>query len=77
MTPLLRWLFKSSPVRTFAHLDAKGHCQAFKQCAQPPAAPGWVEVTEMRLGWLGHSLPANARVSQPARECRRAHALSA
>ncbi|MBA1188957.1 hypothetical protein G7Z99_07835 [Pseudomonas entomophila] len=48
-------------LRAYARLDAQGHCQAFKHCAERPAGSGWVEVTETRLSWLGLPLPASAR----------------
>jgi hypothetical protein len=51
--------------RSFALLDSKGHCQAFKQCNLQPMDDGWVEIEEIRLNWLHQPLPGNARVSQP------------
>ncbi|QBF25163.1 hypothetical protein EXN22_05470 [Pseudomonas tructae] len=64
MPSLLTLLFKRNPQRCFARLDALGHCQAFKQCAQPPASSGWVEIYEIRLAWLNQPLPSSARVSK-------------
>ena len=71
---LLKTLFMShTRHRHFALLDAKGHCQAFKQCSQPPVGEGWVEVAEIRLSWMHHPLPARARVSP--RRARSSHRL--
>ncbi|WP_288095255.1 hypothetical protein [Pseudomonas sp.] len=50
--------------RSFALLDSKGHCQAFKQCSLQPMGDGWVEIEEIRLNWLHRPLPAGARISQ-------------
>jgi len=61
-------LFAPRPLhRSFALLDGKGHCQAFKQCSLQPMGDGWVEIEEIRLNWLHQPLPASARVmvSQP------------
>ncbi|QXH46170.1 hypothetical protein KSS93_25450 [Pseudomonas xanthosomatis] len=52
---------------TYARLDSDGICLGFRQCSQPPAASGWVQVSEAHLGWLGHPLPASARVCARAR----------
>jgi len=55
-------LFTRSSMRTFARLDAQGHCLAFKQCTTPPTTGNWVEIDEVRLAWLNRPLPASARV---------------
>ena len=65
-------LFTRKPaLRQFALLDAQGRCKAFKECEQPPASAGWVEIDEIRLSWMHRPLPAHARVSpRPARSSR-------
>lgn len=65
-------LFTRKPaVRRYALLDAQGRCQAFKECSQPPAGNGWVEIEEIRLSWMHRPLPARARVSpRPTRSPR-------
>ncbi|MFY9960084.1 hypothetical protein [Pseudomonas sp.] len=55
-------LFNRLPTRSFARLDAQGHCLAFKQCAEQPDVGDWVEIEEIRLAWLNRPLPASARV---------------
>ncbi|HGA2316627.1 TPA: hypothetical protein ACIRVE_001155 [Pseudomonas putida] len=50
----------------YARLDADGKCLAFKQCRQAPSGSGWVRIGEIQLAWLGHELPAEARVCAPA-----------
>ena len=55
-------LFRRSRNACYARLDSEGNCLAFKQCSQPPGGSGWVQVREIRLGWLGRPLPASARV---------------
>ncbi|MFR0672742.1 hypothetical protein ACLUUI_00475 [Enterobacterales bacterium AW_CKDN230030176-1A_HGKHYDSX7] len=61
MLAIWNLLLRRPTLRAYAHLDARGHCQAFKYCAERPVGAGWVEVTETRLGWLGLPLPASAR----------------
>lgn len=70
MHALWNLLFRRQPPRQFARLDAHGVCLAFKQCEQPPAAAGWVEISEIRLHWINRPLPASARV-QPHTRCNR------
>jgi len=67
MSRFWTYLFGRPPVRTFARLDACGHCLAFKQCAKRPDGSDWVEIDEIRLAWLGRPLPASARICPPAR----------
>ena len=74
---LLKTLFMShAPRRHFALLDAHGHCLAFKQCSLPPVGEGWVEVTEIHLGWMHRPLPACARVSPQVFRARHRQALA-
>lgn len=51
-------------MRRYALLDAKGNCHALRECRQPPAEAGWVEVHELRTQWLGQPLPSSARVAR-------------
>ncbi|CAM3762101.1 hypothetical protein CCOS865_04834 [Pseudomonas reidholzensis] len=67
MASLWTLLFQRPRQRTYARLDGDGKCLAFKQCAQPPGGSGWVQVSEAYLGWLGRTLPANARVCTRAK----------
>ncbi|MEN5304958.1 MULTISPECIES: hypothetical protein [unclassified Pseudomonas] len=55
----------------YARLDGEGKCLAFKQCRQAPSGSGWVQISEIKLAWLGRELPAEARVC--ARASRRWH----
>jgi len=48
--------------RHYALLDKSGCCVAFRHCATPPCASGWVEVNEVCLSWLQRPLPDKARV---------------
>ncbi|MHC6227342.1 hypothetical protein ACYU03_21635 [Pseudomonas sp. X10] len=69
MASLWTLLFHRPRHNSYVRLDAEGNCLAFKQCTQPPASSGWVQVNETNLGWLGRPLPASARVC--ARASRR------
>lgn len=62
MAPLWTLLFSRARSACYARLDSEGNCLAFKQCRQPPGGSDWVQVEEIRLGWLGRPLPASARV---------------
>ncbi|UNM21030.1 hypothetical protein K0P33_06105 [Pseudomonas sp. ArH3a] len=62
--------------RHYALLDARGHCQAFKQCSLPPVGEGWVEVAETHLAWMHRPLPASARVSPKVTHAQTRHALA-
>lgn len=77
MRSLWTLLFPRPAPRQFARLDANGHCQAFKQCLQPPTGAGWVEINEIRLHWMNRSLPASARVQPRASHNRLARAVVA
>ncbi|WP_348748750.1 hypothetical protein [Pseudomonas rhodesiae] len=71
-------LFTRKPaLRRFALLDSQGRCQAFKECNQPPVGQGWVEIEEIRLSWMHHPLPAQARVSPRAAQSSRHPVLAA
>ncbi|MFV3403729.1 hypothetical protein ACNFIC_07210 [Pseudomonas sp. NY15463] len=67
MTSLWNLLLQRPRPAIYARLDGNGICLGFKQCNQPPAGAGWVQVSEAYLGWLGQPLPANARVCPRAR----------
>ncbi|MDE1165039.1 MAG: hypothetical protein PW845_06515 [Pseudomonas sp.] len=75
MTALWSWLFSTPRTRYFVRLDAKGHCQAFKQCLHMPTGGHWVETDEIRLGWLDRPLPLQALIHVPCRGARIHHAL--
>ena len=61
---LLRRLFsRSRPMRHFALIDAQGLCCALRQMQEHPSQPGWVEVREPSIAWLGAPLPAGARIT--------------
>ncbi|VVN72880.1 hypothetical protein [Pseudomonas fluorescens] len=62
--------------RSFALLDHKGCCQAFKHCCLPPMGDGWVEIEEIRLNWLQRPLPADARISPRMPRSRAHYALT-
>ena len=62
MASLWTLLFQRPRHNAYARLDSDGNCLAFKQCSQPPAGSGWVQVEEIQLGWLGRPLPSSARV---------------
>ncbi|MDZ3993742.1 hypothetical protein [Pseudomonas sp. Teo4] len=62
MTSLWNLLFKNPRRNRYARLDVDGKCLAFKECQQPPSGHDWVQVSEIQMAWLGHPLPANARV---------------
>lgn len=67
MTSLWNLLLQRPRYTTFARLDSDGICLGFRQSAEVPAGSGWVQVSEARLGWIGHALPASARVCSGAR----------
>jgi len=60
------WSLFTSPIkqRCYALVDANGICQGFHQSRSAPQGPGWVEVSECRLSWLQHPLPASVRILQ-------------
>ncbi|HKS13913.1 MAG TPA: hypothetical protein VJS90_12840 [Pseudomonas sp.] len=66
MASLRAFLFRRPRNTCYARLDSAGNCLAFKQCDQPPGGSGWVQVSEVHLGWLGCPLPASARVCASA-----------
>ena len=75
---LLRRLF--SPRRTMRHfalLDAQGRCCALRQMQAHPDQPGWVEVSQTQLTWLGAPLPAAARITPVVVHARSAGPLAA
>ncbi len=75
---LLRFLFNPRPtLRCFALLDTQGHCRALRRSTQVPPAPGWVEVLEPRLCWLGQPLPSGARAPAVAVQPGARQALAA
>ena len=66
MASLWTLLFQRPRHNAYARLDAQGKCLAFKQCSQAPSGSDWVRIGEIRLAWLGHELPADARVCDRA-----------
>lgn len=54
-------LFRQSPMRRFALIDAEGRCRALRQSHKAPAGTGWVEVEDL--------LPS--RLNRPLAEPRR------
>ncbi|MBF8676436.1 MULTISPECIES: hypothetical protein [Pseudomonas] len=65
MASLLHLLLPAPRHTAYALLDANGTCLAFKHCSQAPEGDGWVQVHDVQLAWLGHALPADARVCKP------------
>lgn len=62
MHALRTWFKPPCKYRNFALLDNEGTCRALKQCTLPPSNGNWVEVDDLRLNWLQHTLPASARI---------------
>ena len=59
---LLPALFLRRPVcRHYALLDEEQCCQMLLTAAEPPRNGHWVQVDEIRLGWIGRPLPQQAR----------------
>lgn len=59
-------LWKRSPTRCFAQLDASGRCQAFWMLRQAPATGNWIEVSDVDPRWIGHHLyPQDTTLPSP------------
>lgn len=66
MISLWTLLLQRPQLNCYARLDTDGKCLALKQSSQVTGGYGWVQITEIRLAWLGRELPAEARVCMPA-----------
>lgn len=63
-------------MRRYALLDSAGLCRAFRECRAAPSQPGWVQVREFCVSWLGQPLPNDALVL-PERQLSRPRPLLA
>lgn len=74
---LRRLLNRSRPMRHFALIDGQGICRALRQMQEHPSQPGWVEVCEPSISWLGSPLPAGARITPVVTHAPAARPLAA
>ncbi len=74
---LRRLLSRSRPMRHFALIDGQGICRALRQMQEHPSQPGWVEVREPSISWLGSPLPASARFTPVVTHAPAARPLAA
>ena len=58
---LLTALFQRPVRRHYALLDEERCCRMLLTAVQPPQGGHWVQVNEIRLGWIGRPLPKEAR----------------
>lgn len=55
--PLFKNLFRPRAARHYALLDNQQCCCMLLTAKQRPQGERWVEITEIRLGWIGKPLP--------------------
>lgn len=58
---LLTALFRRPVRRHYALLDENQCCCMLLTAAQQPQGGRWIQVNEVRLGWIGRPLPQQAR----------------
>lgn len=57
---LLTALFRRPIRRHYALLDDQQRCRMLLTSTQRPHGERWIEVMEIRLGWIGQALPQMA-----------------
>ncbi len=57
---LLPALLRHRAPRHYVLVDEQGCCRMLFSSTARPQGPRWVEVVEVRLGWIGRQLPADA-----------------
>ncbi|HBM09864.1 hypothetical protein CXF92_09340 [Pseudomonas sp. Choline-3u-10] len=54
---LFRTLFRQHLPRHYALLDDQDRCRMLLTAKKRPIGERWVEIAEIRLGWIGKPLP--------------------
>ncbi|QWV16945.1 hypothetical protein [Stutzerimonas zhaodongensis] len=54
---LFKTLFRQHPPRHYALLDDQDRCRMLLTAKKRPIGERWVEIAEVRLGWIGKPLP--------------------
>ncbi|MCQ4277592.1 hypothetical protein NA643_00700 [Pseudomonas stutzeri] len=54
---LFKTLFRHRPPRHYALLDDQDRCRMLLTAKERPHGERWVEIAEIRLGWIGKPLP--------------------
>ncbi|UUY08443.1 hypothetical protein LRS11_22100 [Pseudomonas sp. J452] len=60
----------------YALLDSDGRCRALRESTVMPSAPGWVQIKEVRICWLGQELPVG-EIVLPRQQFSRPRAMVA
>ena len=59
-------LFQRPKRRHYALLDEEHRCRMLLTAVEPPRSERWIEVAEIRLDWIGKSIPAFHTAETPA-----------
>lgn len=52
--------------RHYALLDEDDRCRMLLTAVEPPRSERWIEVAEIRLDWIGKSIPGVHAIETPA-----------
>ncbi|QKE64225.1 hypothetical protein HNE05_12980 [Aquipseudomonas campi] len=76
MMSLWSLLSPRGKMRCYALLDSDGRCRALRESTVVPAEPGWVQIKEARICWLGQPLPV-AEIILPRQQFSRPRVMVA
>ncbi|MGE6529100.1 hypothetical protein ACQKEM_08755 [Pseudomonas sp. NPDC077382] len=62
---LFKTLFRHRPPRHYALLDDEDRCRMLLTAKERPHGERWVEIAEIRLGWIGKPLPGTDLQQSP------------